>query len=170
MKFSKVGIEGGRLLLTQDSVFFFDTRRAVLRAGPASSVRTLIPVPVSSSRLFQNMLGLIAPPRKQDWSLQSDSSYYYLSASSTNVQYVVDPKRWRVVRYQKTTPEGTVLQKRLFSDFRPVDGVQMPHQLIFRRPNAELSAVVNYRQITLNPSRLSLDLEVPPEVPRTSFR
>jgi hypothetical protein len=170
MQFSKFGFEGGRLLLTQDSVFFFDTREAVLRVGSVAAIQEIFPAPVSSDQFFQNMLGLIAPPPDRSWTLRADSSFYYLSSPSTNERYVVDPTRWRVVRYVKKGPNGTVRRKRLFSDFRRVEGVLMPHRVIFRRPADDLAAVVTYRQVNLNPPRRPLDLDVPPQVSRRPFR
>lgn len=170
MRFSLFGVEGGRLLLTRDSVFFYNTRKAVLRVGPVETVQKIFPVPVSSDDFFQNMLGLIAPDPSSSWSLQADSSLYYVSGSSNHTQYTVDPTRWRVVRYEERSQTGTVLQKRLFSKFRPVEGLLLPAQLIFQRPTSGLRAVVNYQKMNLNPSNLSFGLNVPPQVPRRSFQ
>lgn len=171
MRFSLFGVEGGRLLLTADSVFFFDTRKAVLRVGSASAVEEVVPIPVSSGHLFENMLGLLAPEPGTDWTLEADSSYYYLSTRpKRRKRYMVDPSQWRVVRHVKQTDLGRTIQKRLFSDFRSVDGLLIPHQIIFRRPMDNVSATVTYRTVNLNPSNLSLTLDVPPQVPRKPLR
>lgn len=170
MSFSMLGIEGGRMLLTPDSVFFFDTRKAVLRVGSLVDVRQIFPAPIASNELFQNMLGVIAPDPSRRWSLESDSSLYYVSGGNHYQEYVVDPIRWRVVRFVKQAADGTVLQKRHFSDFRRVEGVLVPHRVVFRRPVDGLSAVVSYRDIDFNPTDLSFHLNVPPEVPRRPFR
>lgn len=170
MRVSLFGVEGGRLLLTRDSVFFYDTRNAVLRVGPVKAVQQLFPAPVSSDDFFQNMLGLLAPPRAKEWSLQADNSLYYVSSSTNRKHYTVDPTRWRVVRYEERSHTGTVVQKRLFSDFRPVDGLLLPAQVIFQQPAADLRARVKYREMTLNPSDPSFSLDVPSQVPRRPFR
>lgn len=170
MRFSLFGVEGGRLLLTSDSLFFYDSRKGVLRVGPSTAVQEIFPAPADSDRLFENMLGLIAPASPADWTLQADRSLYYLSSSSGRERYAVDPTRWRVVRYVKETPDGTVLQKRQFSGFNTVDGIVVPHRLVFQRPADGLSATVTYRTVDLNPSRLPLTLDVPPQVPRKPFR
>jgi outer membrane lipoprotein-sorting protein len=170
MRFSLFGVEGGRLLLTQDSVFFYDTRNAVLRKGPVEAVQQLFPAPVSSAQFFDNMIGVIAPAARPDWSIQSDSTLYYLSDPGDRKRYTVDPIRWRVVRYEKRSDTGTVLQKRLFSDFRSVDGLVLPGRLMFQQPADDLRAVVTYKEMTLNPSDLSFRLNVPDQVPRRSFR
>lgn len=170
MRFSKFGIEGGRLLLTRDSVFFFDTRRAVLRTGSVEDARSLFPAPVSSPRLFENMLGLLSPAPATDWGVEADSALYYLSGPQEQERYVVDPTRWRVVRYTREGDVGTVLEKRHFSEFQTVDGLLVPHRIIFRRPSDDLTAVITYETVTLNPSGLSFQLDVPPSVPRKPFR
>ncbi len=170
MRFSLFGVEGGRLLLTRDSVFFYDTRNAVLRVGPVEAVQKLFPAPVSSDRFFDNMLGVLAPAGRSDWSLQSDSTLYYVSDPADRQRYTVDPSHWRVVRYEERSATGTVRQKRLFSDFRRVEDVLLPARLIFQQPSDDLRAVVTYKEMTLNPSDLSFSLEVPQQVPRRAFR
>jgi outer membrane lipoprotein-sorting protein len=170
MRFSLFGIQGGRLLLTRDSVFFYDTRNAVLRVGPVEAVQQLFPAPVSSAQFFDNMIGAIAPAARPDWSIQSDSTLYYLSDPADRQRYTVDPMRWRVVRYEKRSDTGTVLQKRLFSNFRSVDGLVLPRRLLFQHPPDDLRAVVTYKEMDLNPSDLSFRLNVPEQVPRRSFR
>ena len=170
MRFSLFGIEGGRLLLTQDSVFFYDSRKAVLRVGPIQDVQQIFPAPVSSEDFFQNMLGLVAPNSSTDWSVEADSTLYYFSSSNDQTRYTVDPTRWRVVRYEERSQNGTVVQKRLFSSFRPVEGVVLPSHIIFQRPTSNLRAMVRYQQMNLNPSNLSFALNVPSQVPRRPFR
>lgn len=170
MRFSLFGVEGGRLLLTRDSVFFYDSRKAVLRVGPVQAVQHIFPAPVGSDQFFDTMLGLLAPEPRTSWSVQADSSLYYVSGPADRERYTVDPTRWRVVRYEQRSPAGTVLEKRLFSEFRPVEGLVLPAQLIFQRPAADLRAVVAYRSMDLNPSDPSFAFDVPPEVPRKPFR
>lgn len=170
MRVSLFGMEGGRLLLTPDSVFFYDTRKGILRAGPVDAVREFFPAPVSSDQFFANMLGVLAPAPRPTWTVEADSSLYYFSDSSGRERYTVDPTHWRVVRYEEESPTGTVLHKRVFSDFQPVDGVLLPAQLIFHRPASNLRAIVKYQDVDLNPSNLSLTLDVPSQVPRKPFR
>ncbi|MFB6098353.1 MAG: DUF4292 domain-containing protein [Salinibacter sp.] len=169
MRISLFGIEGGRLLVTQDSVFFYDTRKAVLRVGPVEAVQNIFPAPVSSPDFFRHMLGLLAPAPQRDWSLRADSSLYYLSSAADRRHYTVDPLRWRVLRYEERTRRGTVVQKQNFSSFRSVEGLVLPSRVVFQRPTANLRAVVSYRRMNLNPTDLSFALDVPPQVPRRSF-
>jgi hypothetical protein len=170
MRLSLFGIEGGRLLLTPDSVFFYDTRQGVLRVGPVQAVQNLFPAPVSSRYFFANMLGLIAPNARDQWSVQADSSLYYVSDPGGRRHYTVDPTRWRTVRYEERNPTGDILQSRRFSNFRPINGLLLPSRVAFKRPSANLQATVAYKSMSLNPSGLSFELDVPPQVPRRPFR
>jgi len=169
MRFSLFGIEGGRMLLTPDSVFFYDSRKHTLRVGPIEAARRLLPAPVASDEVFANMLGLVAPDTGTNWTVTADSSLYYLKDPSGRRRWTVDPTRWRVVRYTEETADGTVIENRHFSNFRRVRGVVVPHQVIFRRPAEELTARIRYEKIRLNPSGLSFDLGVPSSLPRRSF-
>lgn len=166
MRFSLFGMEGGRMLLTPDSVYFYDSRNRSLRVGPLADAQSLLPIPVTTGDLFANMLGFIAPSGETDWSVEADSALYYLSDPSGRREWMVDPSRWRVVRYTEENTDGTVVEKRHFSDFRLVDGVVVPHQVVFRRPPENLMARITYDNVQLNRSDLSFGLGVPSNVPR----
>ena len=155
------------MLLTPDSVFFYDRRRNTLRVGPIAEARRLLPAPVASDDVFANMLGLVAPDPGTDWRLRADSTRYYLTDPSGRRRWTVDPSRWRVVRYVEKTTDGRVIEKRDFSNFRLVEGVVVPHTVVFRRPAENLMAQINYENIRLNPSGLSFELGVPANMPRT---
>jgi hypothetical protein len=169
MRFSLFGIEGGRMLMTPDSVFFYDTRKQTLRAGPIEQAQRLLPAPVASGEVFANMLGLIAPDAGTDWTVTADSSLYYLKDPTGQRQWTIDPSRWRVVRYTEKRADGTVLETRKFSNFRLVRGVVVPHRVVFQRPSEDLMARIQYENLRLNPSGLSFDLEAPSNLPRRSF-
>jgi hypothetical protein len=51
-----------------------------------------------------------------------------------------------------------------------VDGVVIPHRVVFRRSPDNLMARIEYESIQLNPSNLPFDLKLPSKVPRRSFR
>jgi len=170
MRLSLFGVEGGRLLLTPDSVLFYDTRSRVLRTGPLADAQELLPAPVTSGEIFENMLGLLTPSQNHDWSVKTDSTQYFLTTPSTDTRMVVDPTRWRVVRYTRENENGTVIDERLFTDFRSVEGVLIPHRVIFRRPPDNLMAMIRYRDMNLNPTELSFNLGVSSSVPRKPLR
>ena len=158
------------MLLTPDSVFFYDSREQTLRVGPVAQAQQILPAPVASDEVFANMLGLVAPDGLTDWAVTADSAHYYLSDPSGQRQWTVDPRRWRVVRYTKTDGNGTLLEERRFSKFKSAQGVTLPHRVIFQRPSDDLKARIDYKQIQLNPSGLSFDLGVPRNVPRKPLR
>lgn len=167
MRFTLFGMEGGRMLLTPDSVFFYDRRKSTLRVGPIAQARRFLPAPVASDEVFANMLGLVAPDPGTDWQVEADSTVYLLTDPTGRRQWTVDPSYWRVVRYVERAVDGRVLEKRQFSNFRRVEGVVVPHKVVFRRPADDLMAQINYENIRLNPPGLSFDLGVPSNLPRT---
>ena len=170
MRFSLFGFEGGRMLMTPDSVFLYDSRAQTLRVGPLADAQAFFPAPVASGEVFANLLGLIAPDDNTDWTVTADSAHYYLSNENETRRWTVDPRRWRVVQYKRRTPEGEVLEVRNFSTFKSVQGIALPHAVTFRRPVDDASARLDYRSIALNPSGLSYDLGVPSTVPRKPIR
>lgn len=170
MRFSLFGFEGGRLLLTPDSVFLYDKRNSKLRVGPLADAQEFLPAPIENGQIFGNLTGLLAPSGGTDWRLRADSTYYYLSNPSETEEWTVDPRRWRVVRYEREDANGDLLEVRRFSDFHVVEGVSLPQTVVFRRPPDEVKATFTYKDITLNPSGLSYELGVPSSVPRKPLR
>lgn len=170
MRISLFGMEGARMLLTPDSIFVYESRKGILRAGSIDQARKLFPAPVASGRVFENMLGLLAPNGTTAWSVEADSLRYYLSSPSRRRTLLVDPVQWRVTRYTKSDEAGTVTEERLFSNFQRVDGVLVAHRVLFRRPQDNLSANIEYERLDLSPGPLSYDLNLPAGVRRTSLR
>lgn len=170
MRFSKFGVEGARLLVTPDSVFFFDSRQGTLQVGPVQEVQEILPVPVTSDQVFANMLGLLVPDPSVNWTVEADSSQYYLTDPSERRRLTIDPTNWRVVRYARESADGTLIEERLFSNFEPTQGHAIPRRIIFRRPDDKVMAMIDYRDIQLNPNTLSLSLDVPPDIPRKPLR
>lgn len=170
MRFSLFGFEGGRMLLTSDSVFVYNARDHTLRVGPIADAQQFLPVPVQEDQIFENMLGLIAPEGSTDWSVEASASLYHLTGPNGRRRWTVDPTRWRVVRYTKERADGTMVEKRQFSNFQSIDGMLLPHQISFQRPADDLLARLNYEEIRLNPADLSFPFDVPADVPRRSLR
>ena len=166
MRFSLFGFEGGRMLVTPDSVFFYDSRKQTLRVGPVARAQRLLPAPVASDEVFENLLGLVAPGPQTRWTVEADSARYHLSNAAGTERWTVDPREWRVVEYTRSAPDGTVQEVRRFSEFRTVQGVTLPQVVVFRRPSDDLRARISYDEIRLNPSGLSFGLGVPAGVPR----
>lgn len=166
MSFSLFGFEGARMLVTPDSFFFYDRRKQRLVLGAIQDAKRYLPAPVASGRVFENMLGLLAPESSIDWRVEADSSMYYLTSPDRRRLVTIDPARWRVVRYAERDSSGSVVEERLFTDFQTTNGVALPRRVIFRRPGDGLMAVLKYRSITLNPPGLRFGLGVGPDVRR----
>lgn len=158
MSLSLFGIEGARVLVTPDSAFFYDRRQKQMMVGPVEKAQRMLPMPITSDAVFENMLGLLAPTDNEPWTVSADSSLYFVKSPSGRRTYTIDPVRWRVVRYAETTADGTPIEERLFSNFKAVDGVQIPQQIIFRRPQDDVMAMLRYRSLDLSPGALSFTL------------
>lgn len=170
MRFSLFGFEGGRMLLTSDSVFVYDSRKKTLRVGAVDAAQQLLPVPVAADDVFANMLGVVVPDGHTRWSVRADSAHYYLTDPSKQREWTVDARNWRVLRYTKTDGNGTLIEERRFSNHKLVQGLRLPHRVVFQRPQENLKARIDYDTIQLNPSDLTYELDVPSNIPRKSLR
>jgi hypothetical protein len=81
---------------------------------------------------------------------------------------VVDPSRWRALRYTERAADGTLLEERAFSQFGRFARLFLPRRVELRRPPQNSSASVRYRDLTLNPATLPpFALDVPDGAERT---
>lgn len=155
-----LGIEAARVLVTPDSVFLYDRMENQLTFGSIEEAGSLLPIPVDLGSLFQNLAGTIVPRVDSEWTVTPDSvSYHLLSPDETRL-YVVDPRIWRVIRYEERTTTGQLVEERIFYAFAPVGGIYVPQQIRFRRPLEESTVALTYRRVEVNPDGLSFDLNV----------
>lgn len=159
------GVEAARVLVTPDSFFVYDLVNNRLSYGALRDARRLLPAPLLTGKTFENVLGLLAPNPDLAWNVRPEgepgSERYVLTASGGNRTVVVDPSRWRVMRYTERTPGGDLLEERRFSEFDRFGGLFLPRRAELRRPQENTTASLSYRRLTLNPSGLSFELGVP---------
>lgn len=170
-----LGIEAARILVTPDSFFVYDAIRNELTYGALDDASGALPAPLRSGQVFDNLLGLVAPRPTRSWQVRPSTAEegenrYVLTddAGSRRHTVIVDPSRWRPLRYTERTAGGTLLEERTFSQFGHFDGVFLPRRVELRRPQEESSASIYYSDLTLNPDDLPpFDLDVPAGTERT---
>jgi hypothetical protein len=155
-----LGIEAARALVTPDSVFIYDRIHNELTYGSVDEAVAFMGLPVSEDDLFLNLLGLIVPEPDIEWEVRADTTFYYLTSPSGRMVYVVDPARWRVVRYEEVDSAGSLLDERVFSEFDLVGGTFIPRRVVFRRPLERATASLYYRDLDLAPGPMSFDLRI----------
>ncbi|MFO8232091.1 MAG: DUF4292 domain-containing protein [Longimonas sp.] len=164
-----LGIDAARMMVTPDSFYVHNRIDEELAVGPVESAQQVLPVPVSSETLFQNLMGLLVLPTEGDWSLRHDDELYHLEDAEGRYTYSVDPSIWRVVRFVERDEQGTVVDERVFTDHTRVDGVLIPSRVVLRRPGDGIRALMTYRSITLTPESLSFPFDVPSDVQRVAL-
>ena len=153
-----LGIEAARALVTPDSFYFYDRIKNRLIYGSLDEAGGFLPQPFTSENLFENILGLAAPSADTEWEISSDSSYYILTSDEGLRRYVVDPAFWRVVLYEEFNPQGTLVEQRRYSEFSEFDEKILPRRVEFERPLDDQRASIYYRDITVEPDRLTFAL------------
>lgn len=149
------GIEGGRVLLTPDSVKVLDKINGRLYLGRLDALAAYVPGSVSTQHLFDTLLGLLRPDGETAWSLRADPRYYHLTDPGGRRVYTVDPALWRIVRYTAFGPDGATIDERVYSGFDQVAGVVVPRRVVLRSPTEDVSVTIEHRRLTLNPPSLA---------------
>lgn len=163
---SMLGIQGVKTLVTPDSFYVHDRINKELTIGGIDKLQRILPLPVTSETLYSSMLGLLEPEADNALELSADARYYTLSIPDENKKFMIDPAFWRVVRYEERAGDGSLVEERTFSEFDDIEGVYLPRRLTFRRPGDDMSASIYYRDININPRKISFNFEVGSSVQR----
>ena len=155
-----LGIEAARVLVTPDSFYVYDRLKKRLSYGSLAYAAGVLPAPLVGDDVFRSLLGLTVPESSVDWRVEPDSQFYHLVAPDGLQRYVVDPARWRIVRYEAQTPAGELLETRTYDEFDRFGGVLLPRRVELDRPLDATRARLFFREITLNPDALDFRFRI----------
>ncbi len=157
-----LGIEGGRGLVTADSLFGVDKINRVLYLGLASAAERFVPGAGSPEAAARAVLGLLVPEGGIAWSVRSDGTRYLLTGDiggGIRRVYTVDPALWRVVTVREYDQSGQLRGQQDVSAFEMVDGVPMPRRVHLAASGSEVT--FEHRRLALNPADLRLSFSRP---------
>ncbi len=157
-----LGIEGGRGLVTADSLFGVDRLNRVLYLGPASAAERYVPGAGSPAAAARAVLGLLVPEASVAWTVQATAGQYVLTGvlpAGVRRVYTVDPALWRVVAVREYDRAGALSGQQDVSDFAVVDGVPMPRRVHVAAAGSEVT--FEHSRLALNPPELRLAFSRP---------
>ncbi len=148
----------GQLLLTADSVFFYNRLENKLYLGGRATLVDMLPSVLLEEPVFDRLLGIL-PPLHHGSSMMADSANYYLNQGTEQLR--VNPRYWRTDSYVRHLPSGETVEAVTFESFRAVQGVFLPGLVTWERALQGIRMVIRFRDITLNPVSFSLQFDVP---------
>ncbi len=151
-----LGIEAARALVTPDSFFVYDRIKKKLYYGDIDKAGEYLPGPMSDDDVFGSLLGL-PDLNDRDWQVSADSAHYFLTDTVNFERYTIDPRIWRVTRFDKTNSANEVIEYMTYSDFDRLDGFILPRKMVYEHFEGEKAASIYYRSMDLNPSSLSMN-------------
>jgi len=161
-----LGIEGGRGVITADSLFALDRLRGRYYVGPVAVAERYVPGASRPGRLARALLGLEAPPATADWRISAQGTRYILTSPDGAQTWVVDPRLWRAVAVEERAADGRRIT-RSYEQFETVAGVggvagiAVPRRVVMASPDDTASLTVDHRSVTLNPDDLSFPFPIP---------
>ena len=156
------GIEGGRGLVTADSVLAVDRINRVLYVGPAAAAERYVPGGGTPEAAARVVLGLLVPEATVAWEVRPADGRYTLTgrtAGGNRRVYTVDPALWRVVAVREYDAAGAVRAQQDASGFERVDGVMMPRRV--RVAGGGTDVTFEHRRLGINPADLRLRFSRP---------
>ena len=157
-----LGIEGGRGVVTADSVLVADRINRVLYVGPAVAAERYIAGGGSPEAAARVVLGLLVPEATVTWEVRPVDGRYTLTgrlAGGTRRVYTVDPSMWRVVAVREYGADGALRAQQDASAFEMVGGVPMPRRVHVAGSGAEVT--FEHRRLVVNPADLQLRFSRP---------
>lgn len=149
---SAFGIEGVRVLVRPDSFFVLNRLDNTLTVGSTADASTALPVPLDPADAFLTLAGAAPPRAGAGWTVDADSTSYYLRSPDGREVFVIDPALWRVVRYAAYGESGALVEERRFERFASTDGLPLARRIVLVRPADETRATLVYTSVELNPS------------------
>ncbi len=162
-----LGIEGGRLLVTPDSLFFYDRFSQTLSV--ASSNHSALPGFFTVQNALEQMLGFVRPPQGTDLKMTSTRDGLVFEDSLLYRTYIVDPNYWRVVHMTQEDSSGTPVETFHYKNFFDVNGTYFPRRVIYRNPVQNTNAILSYRSLSINDSIPSMSLDLPSDIKRVAL-
>lgn len=154
-----LNIEVARALFTPDSFRVHDRLRNRLYHGSAEAAQQLFPGPTGPEEVFRTLTGTLTPDPSVGWILTPGSingtSAYWLTAPDASARLAVDPRSWRLLRYERLASNGRVVDSRRFGDFAAVEGRILPHRVELSNPADQVEVVIEHRRLSLNPDALA---------------
>lgn len=153
-----LGIEGGRALLTADSVFVINKLSDQFLLGPLSAADAIVPGASIDGRIARAALGLLVPDPDVAWSLTATGGTYQLTGrladGAGSRAYTIDPAIWRVVRVIEFDASGRQVGMQSVEAFDTVDGVVLPRQVHLEGSGTTID--LTHRRLVVNPDDLRL--------------
>ena len=157
-----LGIEGGRGVVTADSVLAADRINRVLYVGLASAAERYVPGGATPEAAARVALGLLVPERSIAWAVRPENGRYTLTGrlpGGSRRSYTVDPALWRVVAVREYDAAGALRAQQDASGFELVDGVAMPRRVHVAGAGSEVT--FEHRRLAVNPDDLRLTFRRP---------
>jgi len=161
-----LGIEGGRGLLTPDSVVVVNRLAREVLIGPLALADQVVPGASVDGRIARAVLGLLVPETDVAWTLTAADGVYLLTGRVSDAgsrSYTVDPSLWRVTRVVEFGPDGRQSGLQAVEAFDTVDGVVLPRKV--RIEGAGTVVELEHRRLVVNPADLRLRFSIPDDYP-----
>lgn len=163
-----LGIEGGRLLVTRDSLFFYERFSKTLRV--ADSNHPALPALFSVQNALEKMLGYVRPLQSPSLQLAPTEEGLLITDPDLSRAYTIDPVHWRTIQMTQKDASGKIVEAFYFSNYFEIGDGYFPRQIIYRNPSMDMNAILNYSSLSVNEPISSMSLALPDEVTRVPLQ
>lgn len=158
-----------RALVTTDSFFVYDRVKKDLYLNSTEKALEHLGMPVTLYDVASNLLGTLQLPTGRGWRVSADTAFYYVSNDRDRTTFTIDPRIWRVIRYEVLSQDGEVLESRTFESFDQFGTAYLPRRIILSRPLDKQHLSMYHRSLRINPEKLNLTFRTSSNPKRVVF-
>lgn len=170
------GIDLGLALLTRREFFFYNSMDNRLLSGPTTAANLARVLRIQME--FDDLLSLFSGGtvlsgdlgRPAALEIVDDEYVLIYNHQLGSRRYHVDPRSYQIIQIQHLDREGDVLAEQTFGKFLTIDGIVVPQlvRALMRPERRRLS--IAYSDLSVNPSILRFDFDVPSDAERSRLR
>lgn len=163
---NRIGIEGGRILVSSDSLLFYNridriAERHSLRNGNLTELGAL--ATVNLTELFNY------PVNRDSLAALYETEYHFIAFSYGGTRITTDKQDGNILEVRFDPAEETRYSRVIYEEHADFDGFILPRKITIFGREGETRLTLLVRQLRINAPLPPLQIEIPDEIPVTTL-
>lgn len=165
------GIDVAQALVTKDDFIFHDVLNDIVYTGEISKdvLYKIFKINLSFDDLIDAFAGAVnLTPRLLDepsiYDITEDNYFLTYNEKDYSYRYTIDLIDNSIKEYRVIKPDNQVFIQSKYSDFKKMEDVQIPHNIVIKNFIDEQTINIEYRKIKINEAERNLKITYPKDV------
>ncbi|MDX1672379.1 MAG: DUF4292 domain-containing protein [Balneolaceae bacterium] len=159
---SGIGIEGGKLLASGDSLLIYNRVDKYARKISAYSDR-LSSIDHLATINILNILNYVPVPQQADRILESEESYWLIQENGLRIQ--IDRKDKVVLKVVQPEPSRAPYSRIVYEAYGEEKGFRLPRRITIYSADRRSKVALLIQSLEINPENVDLNIDIPENIP-----